>query len=209
MSVSKPGISVCWLRRDLRLHDNAALFHALQSGFPVLPVFIFDDAILNQLDDKADKRVDLIYQMLENIQQKLQTSEASIRIFHGSVKQAFETLTSEYDLKKVFCNRDYEPYALQRDAEIRDFLNSKNIEFHSYKDQVIFEWNEVLKADGTPYTVFTPYSRVWKKQLSEIQIPAYPSEKYFAGFYKSDKKFQFPKLEEIGFQKTGVQFQEP
>lgn len=209
MSVSKPGISVCWLRRDLRLHDNAALFHALQSGFPVLPVFIFDDAILNQLDDKADKRVDLIYQMLENIQQKLQTSEASIRIFHGSVKQVFESLTSEYDLKKVFCNRDYEPYALQRDAEIRDFLNSKNIEFHSYKDQVIFEWNEVLKADGTPYTVFTPYSRVWKKQLSEIQIPAYPSEKYFAGFYKSDKKFQFPKLEEIGFQKTGVQFQEP
>ena len=209
MSVSKPGISVCWLRRDLRLHDNAALFHALQSGFPVLPVFIFDDAILNQLDDKADKRVDLIYQMLENIQQKLQTSEASIRIFHGSVKQAFETLTSEYDLKKVFCNRDYEPYALQRDAEIRDFLNSKNIEFHSYKDQVIFEWNEVLKADGTPYTVFTPYSRVWKKQLSEIQIPVYPTEKYFAGFYKSDKKFQFPKLEEIGFQKTGVQFQEP
>lgn len=209
MSVSKPGISVCWLRRDLRLHDNAALFHALQSGFPVLPVFIFDDAILNQLDDKADKRVDLIYQMLENIQQKLQTSEASIRIFHGSVKQAFESLTSEYDLKKVFCNRDYEPYALQRDAEIRDFLNSKNIEFHSYKDQVIFEWNEVLKADGTPYTVFTPYSRVWKKQLSEIQIPVYPTEKYFAGFYKSDKKFQFPKLEEIGFQKTGVQFQEP
>ncbi len=209
MSVSKPGISVCWLRRDLRLHDNAALFHALQSGFPVLPVFIFDDAILNQLDDKADKRVDLIYQMLENIQQKLQTSEASIRIFHGSVKQAFETLTSEYDLKKVFCNRDYEPYALQRDAEIRDFLNSKNIEFHSYKDQVIFEWNEVLKADGTPYTVFTPYSRVWKKQLSEIQIPVYPTEKYFAGFYKSDKKFQFPKLEEIGFQKTRVQFQEP
>ena len=209
MSVSKPGISVCWLRRDLRLHDNAALFHALQSRFPVLPVFIFDDAILNQLDDKADKRVDLIYQMLENIQQKLQTSEASIRIFHGSVKQAFESLTSEYDLKKVFCNRDYEPYALQRDAEIRDFLNSKNIEFHSYKDQVIFEWNEVLKADGTPYTVFTPYSRVWKKQLSEIQIPVYPTEKYFAGFYKSDKKFQFPKLEEIGFQKTGVQFQEP
>ena len=133
MSVSKPGISVCWLRRDLRLHDNAALFHALQSGFPVLPVFIFDDAILNQLDDKADKRVVLIYQMLENIQQKLQTSEASIRIFHGSVKQAFESLTSEYDLQKVFCNRDYEPYALQRDAEIRDFLNSKNIQKNNGK----------------------------------------------------------------------------
>ena len=149
MTVSKPGISVCWLRRDLRLHDNAALFHALKSGFPVLPVFIFDEAILNQLDDKADKRVDLIYQMLENIQQKLQATEGSIRIFHGTVKQAFETLTSEYDLQKVFCNRDYEPYALQRDAEIRAFLNAKNIEFHSYKDQVVFEWNEVLKADGT------------------------------------------------------------
>ena len=208
MTVSKPGISVCWLRRDLRLHDNAALFHALQSGFPVLPVFIFDEAILNQLDDKADKRVDLIYQMLENIQQKLQATEGSIRIFHRTVKQAFETLTSEYDLQKVFYNRDYEPYALQRDAEIRAFLNAKNIEFHSYKDQVIFEWNEVLKADGTAYTVFTPFSKIWKKHLSEIQIPVYPSEKLLNNIYKSDKNISFPKLEEIGFQKTRVEFHE-
>jgi deoxyribodipyrimidine photo-lyase len=201
-------ISVCWLRRDLRLHDNAALFYALQSGFPVLPVFIFDDAILNQLDDKADKRVDLIYQMLENIQQKLQATEGSIRIFHGTVKQAFETLTNEYDLQKVFCNRDYEPYALQRDAEIRDFLNAKNIEFHNYKDQVIFEWNEVLKADGTPYTVFTPYSKIWKKHLSEIQIPVYPSEKHLNNIFKSDKNASFRNLRKLGFQKTGIEFHE-
>lgn len=209
MSGSKPMISVCWLRRDLRLHDNAALFHALESGFPVLPVFIFDDAILNQLDNKADKRVDLIYQMLENIQQKLQATEGSIRIFHGTVKQVFEILTSEYDLQKVFCNRDYEPYALRRDAEIRDFLNAKKIEFHNYKDQVIFEWNELLKADGTPYTVFTPYSKIWKKHLSEIQIPVYPSEKLLNNIYKSDKNISFPKLEEIGFHKTGIQYHEP
>lgn len=209
MSGSKPLISVCWLRRDLRLHDNAALFYALQSGFPVLPVFVFDEAILSQLDDKADKRVDLIYQMLENIQQKLEDRGGSLRILHGSVKQAFETLTNEFSVQKVFCNRDYEPYTLQRDAEIKDFLNSKGTEFVTFKDQVIFEWNEVLKPDGTPYTVFTPFSKIWKKHLTEKGISNYPSETLLANIYTSDKNYIFPKLEEIGFLKTGIQYYEP
>lgn len=209
MPQPKQKISIFWFRRDLRLHDNVALFQALQSEFPVLPIFIFDTDILNQLDDKADRRVDLIHQMLAAIQNKLAENNRTLRVFSGKVLNAFAELSKEFEIQKVYCNRDYETYALGRDKSVKEFLENKGIDFLTFKDQVVFEWNEVLKPDGQPYTIFTPFSKTWKRKLAEIKPSFSPSEKHWDNFYVTETKFPFPTLESLGFEKTNIQFFEP
>ncbi|HNP53082.1 MAG TPA: deoxyribodipyrimidine photo-lyase, partial [Ferruginibacter sp.] len=204
----KQPISICWFRRDLRLEDHAALYHALRSPYPVLPVFIFDPLILDKLENKADKRVDFIHQALEALQTKLICHQSSLLVLHQSPLEAYRELTDRFNIKAVFCNHDYEPYAQKRDREIAAFLQSKGITFHTYKDQVLLEKDEVLKDDGKPYTVFTPYSRKWKSILTPFHLKAYPTEKYADGFWQTNP-FRIPSLEEIGFQSTGFRFHVP
>ena len=153
----KNKISIFWFRRDLRIEDNVGLYNALESGHPVLPLFIFDTDILNKLENKNDRRVDYIHQALTAIDEKLKTYNSVLKTFHGKPFDIFKSLQEEYDIQAVFCNRDYEPKAIERDTEIFNFFKAKNIPFKAYKDQVIFDKNEILKKDNTPYIVFTPY----------------------------------------------------
>lgn len=202
----KSELSIFWFRRDLRLEDNTGLFHALSQNTSVLPVFVFDSNILEKLENKHDKRVDFIHQALEHIQKKLASLGSSLKIFQGSPLEAFQQLTAEFQVRKVHCNRDYEPYARERDEEIGRFLNSQGIEFFSYKDQCIFEKEEVVKDDGSPYTVFTPYSKKWKSKLQASNYKPFETENYFKNFVKT-KPYAFPSLQQLGFEKTKLIFQ--
>lgn len=202
----KQEISVCWFRRDLRLNDNHAFYKALSSKYPVLPVFIFDPEILDKLQDKKDKRVTFIHQALEQMNEKFKMNGSSFYILHNSVDKAFERLSQEFEIKEVYTNHDYEPYAIQRDLHIAKLLASKNISFQTFKDQVIFEKSEVIKADGSPYTVFTPYSRKWKERFSQIQLVNYPSETLLANLLKETDN-PFLSLSDIGFETVDFDFQ--
>ena len=197
-----------WFRRDLRFDDNIGLFHALKSGLAVLPVFIFDTNILHQLEDKRDKRVDLIHQRLNELNSELQKHGSALLVKYGNPVEILPALCEQFNVNQLFLNEDYEPDAIARDNEIRRIVVSKNIAFHSFKDQVIFAKNEVLKPDGTPYSIFTAYSNRWKLLLSETTIPAYNSEALLEAFYKSSL-FTIPSLAEIGFEATGVSWKAP
>ena len=196
-------LNIFWFRRDLRLDDNAGLYHALRSGKSVLPIFIFDENILSKLEDKSDRRVDFIHRTLEKLKSELRNLGSDLLVFHGTPVEVYEKLTSEYAVKSVFTNHDYEPYAQERDAEISALLNEQGASFQTFKDQCIFEKDEVLKDDGKPYTVYTPYSKKWKTKLNAFYIKSYPTEKYFGNFLKF-RSDSFPSLEKIGFQKTDV-----
>ncbi len=199
----KREVSVFWFRRDLRLDDNAGLYHALRSGNPVLPIFIFDENILSKLEDKADKRVDFIHRQLEKLRIQLQELGSDLLTFHGTPLEVYKKLILEYSVQEVFTNHDYEPYAKERDLEIGEFLDENGASFQTFKDQCIFEKDEVLKDDGKPYTVYTPYSKKWKVKVNDFYLKSYPTEKYFSNFLKFETSV-FPSLEEIGFDKTDV-----
>lgn len=201
-------ISVCWLRRDLRLFDNAALAHALESDFPVLVLFIFDVTILDKLSEKEDKRVEFIHQQLQEINTQLINKKSSLLVLHDTPKKAFSKLLQDFKVKEVYANHDYEPYAIYRDKEIKEFLAEKGISFHTFKDQVIFEKDEVLKADGDPYTVFTPYSKTWKERLNKEGISEFVSEEMLGNLVNMPN-MNFPSLEDIGFKPTGFKVQKP
>src|SRR5579871_882316 len=164
----RPTVSVFWFRRDLRLNDNAALYHALKSSNPVVPVFIFDRNILDKLEDREDRRVEFIHAALIEIQQKLTALGFSLEVYYGYPVDVYKKLLSKYEIKDVFTNEDYELYAKQRDETIQKLLKDSGVSFHTCKDQVVFAKNEVLKDDGKPYTVFTPYSKRWKTILNEF-----------------------------------------
>lgn len=204
----RPVVHICWLRRDLRLDDQAALYHALKSGVPVLPVFVFDRNILDDLQDKQDRRVEFIQGALMAIKSKLEGSGSSLYMFYGTPLEMFDSLLQQYDVKQVFTNHDYEPYAIQRDKSVGDWLQSKGIAFHTYKDQVVFEKDEVTKDDGKPYTVFTPYSRKWKAKLNAFYTKAYPSEKMADRFFRT-APLPVIKLEDMGFSPRGMAFPSP
>jgi deoxyribodipyrimidine photo-lyase len=200
-------ISIFWFRRDLRLQDNVGLYHALSGKIPVLPVFIFDTQILDQLQDKKDRRVAFIHEALQNINAAINTKHSSLFVLHDEPMKAFQKICAQFKVKEVFTNHDYEPYATQRDASIKKYLAEKNISFHTYKDQVIFERAEVMKSDGTPYTIFTPFSRVWKQKLHEEPVHSFPSEKKLDNLLKI-KPFDFPSLKQIGFENIGFEVAE-
>lgn len=193
-------INVFWFRRDLRLEDNTALNAALSAGLPVLPIFIFDRNILNELP-KNDARVGFIYDTLININEQLKTYQSSVLVIHDTPQGAWENLLETYHIENVFVNRDYEPYGTERDANIKSLLDSKGIGFHSFKDHVIFEPGEVLKSDGTPYTVYTPFKNAWLKRFDSISINTFdhPPLKTLHAF-----QHPFPTLASIGFEKSNI-----
>lgn len=192
-------IAVCWLRRDLRLEENTALYHALKSGRKVLLLFIFDPEILETLSDKRDRRVAFIHRQLQKINEKIGQYGSSLLVLNELPRKAFLKLLSNYAVKEVFTNHDYEPYARRRDKEVADVLAENGVNFHTFKDQVFFEKNEVMKPDGSPYTVFTPYSRTWKQRLHQEGVPNFSSEMHLDHLLKMTKK-QLLSLEEIGFE---------
>jgi deoxyribodipyrimidine photo-lyase len=195
------SITLFWFRRDLRLQDNAGLFHALRENQNVLPLFIFDTLILEKLEDKKDRRVDFIHQSLELLKNQLEEIGSSLLVLHGNPVDIFKTLPP----KAVYTNHDYEPYGRTRDEKVKNILVIKGIPFKTFKDHVIFEKDEVAKEDGKAYTVFTPYSRKWKSHLKPFYFKSYPSEKHFNSFAKT-KPLDLPSLEQIGFQKTYAVF---
>lgn len=197
-------INIFWFRRDLRLTDNHALHLALTSEIPVLPIFIFDKNILRHLP-KSDARVEYIHDSLSEIQKALISEGKSLRVFYGTPEEVFERLTQEYSISTVFANRDYEPNARERDKHIYELLKEKQIKFIGKKDHVIFEPTEVLKDDGLPYTVYTPYSRKWKLRLNGNPIITFNSEEYIQNFL-SLNPCALPSLEEMGFNRTKIVF---
>ena len=159
-------VNLFWFRRDLRLHDNVGLYRALQGEHPVLPIFIFDTEILDKFP-KDDARVSFIHGQLQNMRRQLQQEASSnLAIYHGNPQEIFQKIIEKFDIGKVFTNHDYEPYARKRDNEIKDLLESQGIAFKSFKDQVIFEKSDVVKDDGNPYVVYTPYKRRWKEKFN-------------------------------------------
>ncbi len=202
---TKTPVSIHWFRRDLRLDDNAALYHALKKGLPVVPLFIFDTNILDKLDEKADRRVTFIHAALEHMQESLLKLGSSLEVYHGTPEEVFGKLLDKYPIQKVFTNHDYEPYAQERDEWVRLLLNERGVSFHTYKDQVIFEKAEVVKEDGKPYTVFTPYSRRWKATLTDFHLKSYPVKKYHQQFYKQTPQ-KILSLQSIGFRESETLF---
>jgi deoxyribodipyrimidine photo-lyase len=192
-------VNIFWFRRDLRLQDNAGLYHALKSNTPVVPIFIFDTNILAELEDKRDRRVEFIHAALLEIQEQLKKMGSSLEVYYGTPASVFKVLFAKYKIENVFINHDYESYALEREKLIADLLESNGTLFKTYKDQVLLEKGEVLKDDGTPYTVFTPYSRKWKAVLNDFHLKKFPNEKYFANFYKQSTLL-IPSLTELGFE---------
>ncbi|EHQ26333.1 cryptochrome/photolyase family protein [Mucilaginibacter paludis] len=202
----KQTVSIFWFRRDLRLDDNAGLYYALKGGHPVLPLFIFDTEILNQLEDREDARVTFIYQTIEALNNELREQQSSsILIKYNSTGQAWNEVLAEYDIAAVYTNHDYEPYARHRDAELKELFTQKNIEFYTYKDQVIFEKGEVVKDDQKPYTVFTPYKRKWYDKLKPFYLKPYPTRKYLDNISKTSP-FQLPTLKSMGFAESKTHF---
>jgi deoxyribodipyrimidine photo-lyase len=194
-------MNLFWFRRDLRLEDNVGLFHALQSGEKVLPIFIFDQDILSQLP-KDDARVTFIHQQLEKIQNQLQEVGKSLAVFHGKPIEVFQKLIAENTIKAVYTNHDYEPYARKRDLDLYHLFKQHTIEFKTSKDQVIFEKSEVVKDDGTPYVVYTPYSKKWKENFKKIQLINYKSESLLNKI--TLHSYPFLSLNDIGFETSTI-----
>lgn len=210
-------INLFWFRRDLRLSDNAGLYHALKSDLPVLPVFIFDENILDKLENKEDARVAFIHQTILELNAQLKELGSTVLVKYGTPTEVWREILSEYEVNAVFTNRDFEPYALERDEKIQLILEKNKTTFHTYKDHLIFEKGEILKGDGTPYVVFTPFSKKWKEKLTtktvrgeisngqplSFYLQPYPTEKYFPNFYQTAIK-QTISLEAMGFKKTTI-----
>jgi deoxyribodipyrimidine photo-lyase len=191
-------INIFWFRRDLRLQDNAGLYNAFRASEPVLPVFIFDREILDKLEDRTDKRVKFIHQAVEKIKLELEAAGGSIKVEYGFPMEVFKSLSEQYSIATVYTNHDYEPYAIKRDEQIREFLARKNISFITFKDQVIFEKNEIVKEDGNPYTVYTPYSKKWLNSFQEKSLQLIDSKALLAKIVTCPP-LPFPSLEMMNF----------
>jgi len=195
-------ITFFWFRRDLRLEDNVSLYQALQSGYPVLPLFIFDDAILEHLP-KDDARVTFIYESLSKINEKLVELGSSLLVKKGKTHEVWQQLLSEFDIKEVFYNKDYEPYAIKRDQGITELLAQNGVKLQAFKDQVIFEEAEITKADGLPYTVYTPYKNKWLEKYRTLA----PVVEYDTAIFSKNwltSAFVFPALSAIGFESSAI-----
>ena len=202
--MDKGPLNIFWFRRDLRLEDNHGLYEALNADLPVLPIFIFDRDILDDLEDKKDARLHFIHRKLTAINEVLQEKGSGLLTFYDKPGDAWQKIVEEYNVKNIFLNRDYEPYALARDKEIQAVAKDHGIGFNTYKDHVLLEPAEVLKDDGTPYVVFTPYSKRWRENLTEDHFSPFPSAEYFTNFAKVPATPIIP-LPEMGFQPADVE----
>ncbi|WP_425639835.1 cryptochrome/photolyase family protein [Algoriphagus yeomjeoni] len=195
-------VSIFWFRRDLRLEDNHGLFQALSESENVLPLFIFDKNILDKLDNKADARVEFIHDQISKIHDDLSKKGSSLLVKHGDPESIYKELLQEYDIQSVHTNRDYEPYAKSRDEKVARILNQKDISFHQYKDQLIFEPGEILNGSGEFYKVFTPFSKVWLSKLSPKMLEGY-KPMHWKNLFQTPA-LELPTLKEIGFEKSDI-----
>jgi len=187
--------TIFWFRRDLRLHDNVGLFHALSKSNNVYPIFIFDRDITDNLN-KDDYRLSFIKKQIKLMNEKLKKHECSINIFYGKPIDVFKKIISKTKIEKVVINKDYEPYAIKRDDAVKELMSKNNIEFISFKDHVIFEENEVVKDNGDPYVVYTPYSRKWINKFNDKEIITYHSDEYLSNLKNLNKTL---KIDEVPF----------
>lgn len=194
-------IVIFWFRRDLRLNDNNGLFHSLKTNSKVLPIFIYDKNTLDKLKN-SDHRLDFIESSLKNINKTLNKKNKSLSTYYGKPIDVFSELIKKFNISKVYTNSDYTPYSIYRDKKIKELLESRNIEFKSYKDHVLFEKSEIVKKDNTPYKVYTPYSRKWILKMSETGLEYFESEKYLENFWEGEKSNI--SIGEIGFKKSNL-----
>jgi deoxyribodipyrimidine photo-lyase len=197
MSAGNNEIVIFWFRRDIRLEDNCGLWHALSSGYRVVPLFIYDENILNKLDPD-DRRMSFLKDLLSRLYSTLKKYGSSLVTLKGTPLSVFITLIEKFTIKGVYFNGDYEPYATRRDSEVKSFFSSHGIPCFSFKDQVIFEMSEVVKNDGKPYTVYTPYSARWLTRFSAEMTRSFPSEKLISSFIKTTAN-EFYTPEKLGF----------
>lgn len=199
-------IVIFWFRRDLRLDDNVGLYHALKSRYPVLPIFIFDTDILKQFETAENAQVEFIHQQLQSLQKELSGYGSSIKIGHSTPRVFFNNLCKQYTIKSVYTNEDYELSAQKRDTDIENLLREQDIDFLSFKDQVIFSKEDILKNDKTPYTVFTPYSKRWKQDLQPDHLQSFENRDFSSNFYQFEND-NIPSLSDLGFtQRRGLSF---
>lgn len=196
-------ISLCWFRRDLRIEDQTALFYALQQEEQVLPLFIFDRHILDALEDKTDARVTFIYQQIASLKAFFEKQGSSMLVRYGHPEQIFQELVQEFEVQTVYTNRDYEPYAQSRDAQVESLLAKKNIPFLTFKDQVIFEPGEILNGSGEFYKVFTPFSRNWLEKFRQTRVQPLPEANWKNLFPSSP--LPFIALSEMGFEPSSLE----
>ena len=216
-SIDTP-VSIFWFRRDLRLHDNAGLYRALRGDHPVLPLFIFDENILEHLPSK-DARVEFLQRTAKDLKRELRGLGSNLIVHYGRPLELWPKLLREYPVAAVYTNHDFEPYAKERDGAVEQLLAGKDIPFYTYKDQVIFERTEVCKADGDPYVVFTPYKNRWLAKLGtkspvgkgpnaeetdSFYLQSYPNERYFDRLFQTSEQLPYPTLADMGFEPTNT-----
>jgi deoxyribodipyrimidine photo-lyase len=194
--------SIFWHRRDLRINDNAGLYHALKESKTVQAIFIFDSEILKHLP-KNDQRIRFIYQEIKQLKSQYQELGADLNVYHGNPIELIPQIMLEFETTSLFTNKDYEPYAIKRDKYLYDLFQTKNWQFIAKKDHVIFEKNEVIKADGKPYTIFTPYANKWREKLTDFYLKSYPTQKHLASLTKS-KNVPLISLSDFGFKDTVI-----
>lgn len=202
---AKP-LSLFWMRRDLRFEDNTALHHAIHSGYPVQPVFIFDTNILGNLEDKHDARVTFIYQTVADLKDQLKIAGGDLWVFHGKPEEVFTEIMEKEKVHAVYTNKDYEPYAIHRDKNVTDLCTAMGVGFFAYKDHVIFDTHEVVKDDKKPYTVFTPYKKKWLSRFAKNPPQPYPSNiSVLTGcLYKHPTSNPLPLMESLGFSPSKI-----
>ncbi len=206
-------VSIFWFRRDLRLDDNAGLHAALRAGTPVVPLFVFDRHILDVLEDRDDARVTFLHGLVRGLRERFETLGVGMEVHYGSPEKVWRELLERYAVSAAYANEDYEPYAKERDASVAELLRRRGADLHLYKDQVIFAHDEVTKKDGNPYTVFTPYSKVWRDRLSSkmdtdangeevsFYLKSYPSADY-ADRFAEQGALDMPSLADLGFSES-------
>ncbi len=192
-----------WFRRDLRLYDNHGLYRSLEQSGEVIPIFIFDKNILDELP-KEDARVTFIHDTIAELKEQLQGHGSDLRVYYGDPIQLYEEILQEHEPKALYFNHDYEPYAVKRDEKVRELCSDRDIEVHSFKDHVIFEKNEVVKSDGDPYVVFTPYKKIWLKAYEDYRDTHYASENHLDKLKKIDAQ-EMISLEDMGFSRSDIE----
>lgn len=197
-----------WFRRDLRLNDNAGLYHALKENSSVLPVFIFDTDILEKLEDQNDARVTFIYDTVSDIKNQMQKLKSDVEVYQGRPLEIFKKLIAQHKVTAIYTNHDYEPSARKRDEAIAKLAKSEGLEFKTFKDQTLFEKDEILTSQGKPYTVYTPYKNNVLKSLTPFYLKSYPNEKYKKNYIKVTSPQKMPTLKSLGFERTDIELPE-
>lgn len=197
--MSAKNITYFWFRRDLRLEDNAGLFMALKTNVNVQPIFIFDTNILDKLSDKQDRRVSFIHVQILRLNRELIKYGSGLKVYYGNPIEIFKSLLETTSFHALYANRDYEPYARERDKEVYEILASKNISFKAFKDHVIFEKDEVIKEDGSPYVVFSPYARKWREKITSYYLKPYSTKSYIGNLNQINEIHEPISLSDMGF----------